>query len=398
MMKLTLHIGTEKTGTTSLQVWLAENRSALRERGVVYPTSLGQFAHRDLAIYAMNADNPDDGFRQRNLSSPDAHRAFRASLRDDFAREYDANAGASHWLISSEHLHSRLPTVESVERVRQFFADRFEAIEILVHLRPQIDVAVSLASTAARVGLRIGPRWFSERAPTDPYFNYDDLVRRWEDVFGDGAVTLIPFKRRPHLADLLIDRLNIEVTAMTPMKRMNEALDWRAIALINAIVANNANADIASLFPGDWPNRERLQIGLDTAKRFQDVFDSSNAALIARRRDLAADDLTPDWAHYDASQNLSQLETADLFGEQLGYLATRLTSELALERCARQLAECELALARGATEDARAQALGARGLIGSFPETDATSGRLEQLRRRLAGLLQQTEKPSDIPT
>jgi hypothetical protein len=54
-MKLILHIGTHKTGTTSLQAWLANNREALAANGVSYPHATvahGSGHHRlkDLAL------------------------------------------------------------------------------------------------------------------------------------------------------------------------------------------------------------------------------------------------------------------------------------------------------------------------------------------------------------
>lgn len=43
MKTFTLHIGTEKTGTTTLQSFLSKNRDALSKQGIIYPKSPGIF-------------------------------------------------------------------------------------------------------------------------------------------------------------------------------------------------------------------------------------------------------------------------------------------------------------------------------------------------------------------
>ena len=48
-MRIILHIGVYKTGTTAVQSFLARNRSALAEQGVLYPESFTRFdAHHPL--------------------------------------------------------------------------------------------------------------------------------------------------------------------------------------------------------------------------------------------------------------------------------------------------------------------------------------------------------------
>ena len=50
-----LLIGTEKTGTTTLQHFLAANREALTRRRFVYPAFCGAINHTGLAAYALDA-------------------------------------------------------------------------------------------------------------------------------------------------------------------------------------------------------------------------------------------------------------------------------------------------------------------------------------------------------
>lgn len=61
-MDLIIHIGTEKTGTTSIQNGLHANRDALTQAGIYLPVSLGGHNPRQLATYAMKDGRPDDVF------------------------------------------------------------------------------------------------------------------------------------------------------------------------------------------------------------------------------------------------------------------------------------------------------------------------------------------------
>ena len=49
-MRLILHAGTHKTGTTSIQKVLADNRDWLRERGLIYPDGGSVFGGRSRTI------------------------------------------------------------------------------------------------------------------------------------------------------------------------------------------------------------------------------------------------------------------------------------------------------------------------------------------------------------
>ena len=53
-----LHIGTEKTGTTTLQVMLAGKRPALADLGYRYASAPGDISHTALAAYAAPENMP----------------------------------------------------------------------------------------------------------------------------------------------------------------------------------------------------------------------------------------------------------------------------------------------------------------------------------------------------
>ena len=54
--RLLLHIGSQKTGTTSIQQFLARNRSILSERGFYVPDYVGGANHRHAVFLAENSN------------------------------------------------------------------------------------------------------------------------------------------------------------------------------------------------------------------------------------------------------------------------------------------------------------------------------------------------------
>ena len=187
-----LLIGTEKTGTTTLQHFLAANREVLAARGFLYPSFCGSPNHTGLAAYAL------DPARRDPLRAPfGAHgeadvAPMRARLQA--AAEAELKGGATA-IFCSEHCHSRLTTLAEVETLRDFLRGFFDEIRIGVYLRRQDQVALSLYSTRLKSGeaeRQILPRADGD----DPFFNYDRSLALWEEAFGREAMHVRLFDRR----------------------------------------------------------------------------------------------------------------------------------------------------------------------------------------------------------
>jgi hypothetical protein len=191
MPSCVLHIGTEKTGSTSLQQCLAANRAALSRAGFIYPQGLGEPSHRKLAVYAMDDDRIDDGRRQYDATSPEAIAALRMEVEEHFSRmrrNFESVGSSSTVIFSSEHCHSRLVRSIEVERLRDLLYRLCDRVQVIVYLRPQHDLAISLYSTALRVGYAGRPVLPSLESPS-AYFDYAAMLDRWASCFGRANVT-----------------------------------------------------------------------------------------------------------------------------------------------------------------------------------------------------------------
>lgn len=184
-MKCLLHIGTEKTGTTLLQHWLAENRAALGAQRVYLPTSLGKWDHRRFTAFFQT--KPDDWTRRKGFKTPADKARFFDGFPERFAAEVKEAATAHDLcIITSEHLHSRLESIEEISNVKTYLDTIFDDITVLCYVRDQADMAVSLYSTALKTGHSAPLDQFLTRTvkPDAPYYDLRSFADRWTSVFG----------------------------------------------------------------------------------------------------------------------------------------------------------------------------------------------------------------------
>ncbi len=392
-MKLFLHIGTEKTGSTSFQRWGRINRQALAAHGVCYSQSLGPENHRKLYLWALPPDQEDDGYAHSGLNAPAARQVFRRTLPGQFAKEVAQarDKGAHSFVISNEHCHSRLTDEAALLRMRDFLAEHFDDIEILCSLRPQIDVAVSLASTWAR-GFPVTRAFFDTVVPQNVYYNYLALYERWVRVFGAKRITLLPYHRDPDMSRYLLGRLGLPETGLVVPPRQNEALDVRVMALANAIHAAKDKQGKVMLnnMISKLSCTERLQPGLDRAREVQAQFAQSNAALAQISPDLTAEDLEPDWARYNKPPNLYLLDQPCVFPDHLVEILGQYQQQSTLAQARELAATAERALARSNPEAARDFLAQARKQLAALHVSD--QDQLAQVEARFAEITAQLDR------
>lgn len=193
-MRLTIHIGTEKTGTTTIQRFLYLNRAALAERGILVPVSPGKVNQRKLPVIAYNANRADEFIRQEQLMNPADRSAAVARWWEEFCKEVGQFTG-DRVLVSSEHFQSRLRTPEEVVRLRDLLRSMFDDIDVVLYLREPMKCAVSLFSTAVRSGadMREVPQ------PDNEYFhnimNHRQTIETWSSIFGANKLRIRLFEK-----------------------------------------------------------------------------------------------------------------------------------------------------------------------------------------------------------
>ena len=179
-----LHIGTEKTGSTTLQRFLAENRARLAEAGYFYPAAFGLPNQIGLAVYAGAPDRLGPLMFSAGVRRAEDLPEFRKSVERKF-REEVAGAGDCRFLVlSNEHLHSRLRTEREIGALRDMLAQFCRRIEVVVYLRRQDLVAASLASTLYKAGRTAEWKLPPTRGRPPYYYDYAAVIRNYAGVFG----------------------------------------------------------------------------------------------------------------------------------------------------------------------------------------------------------------------
>jgi len=183
--KAILHIGAEKTGTTSIQSALAGRREHLNARGFHYPTFAGDENHFRLASYAQDDGVFDDLRIFDGVRNADDLARFRDTLEHAAEEELSRHAGRV-LIFSNEHCQSRLPAVADVKRLREFLERFAEKVEICLYLRRQDRLAVSRYSTIVKHGA--GGDILEQEDIPESYWDFDALLDRWARVFGREAI------------------------------------------------------------------------------------------------------------------------------------------------------------------------------------------------------------------
>lgn len=274
-MKLVAHIGTPKTGTTSIQAFLDSNRDKLIESGYYYLRSMGNRTHEAFPRCCFSDDHiNDDYFWKRRIYTREELIAHRNLKLEDLENELSSIPDGVHTVVTScEHFYSRLKSVEEIENFRKISDKYFSDIRIIVYLREQSDVAVSLYSTNLKASG--GTKSLTEfvqancRADND-YFNYFNTLEKWASVFGREKISVRLFDRNEFVNGNLLEdvvahalpdatnRLNVEFDSL------NESLDH-----IGQVLARCVNSNFPKFVQGVGLNQFNQSLINVVAERFK---------------------------------------------------------------------------------------------------------------------------------
>jgi hypothetical protein len=229
-----LHIGTEKTGSTSIRNYLALNRAALLSQGFLYPKTPGATNHHGLTAFALDDARIEGARRALGVGEPESVSRFRAEFVDSLEKE-TAASGASTVIFSNELLSSRLRSPAELARIKALCDGIARETKIVVYLRNQADFLVSRYTNIVWEG---GTKEFRFQGPP-ALADYSRLLGRWAEAFGRENI----FARRFEPADfpggdLLADfagATGLDHARLRPVARFNESLDAESLAFLRTM-------------------------------------------------------------------------------------------------------------------------------------------------------------------
>lgn len=371
-MKLILHLGTEKTGSSSLQRWLSLNSGELIARGIWYSSSLGRQDNRWIAVYAQEFDPADDGFSRAGIDSRQDHEEFCRRIETEFAREVEAakSKGCYAFVVSSEHLHSRIVSRDMVGRLKALVDKHFDDVEIICYLRPQSQLLQSRISVGVR-NFTLGPHELKTFLDDTRYYDYLGHFERWKFHFEN--IRFLPFRRRPDVVTDLSDYLDIDRTGLTLPLRVNENLDYRCgLMAFNLKMARDPALpfDLYKIGVDKIMCEKPIKISRGLAEEIQEKYRKCNVELAKKCALVEIDDLEGDLdafpIHGTAEKMFDLWEGRDVMAQAILHL----NCEVKLERLRAVLATCEVDLLRGRIPAAREKVSRARADISSIMEAE----------------------------
>ena len=288
-MKAILHIGTEKTGTTTLQSFLYLNRERLLKNGYLYTLSAGKQNNRRLCVCAYDQERRDEETARLSLNNPTALSDFRDSLVERLKDEIHAYS-ANVVIFSSEHFHSRLVKESEIRRLKSILSSLgLGEIQVVVYLRNPVELATSCYSSYVRNG---GTR-ASPPSPDNPYFrnicDHQATLEKWSNIFGKESISPRVFEKRELIdgsivADFIhhihLPPLNYEIPkstnrSTTPLglevlRRLNKEID-----ILRSPSSKKIRKQIIHHVENSFSNGKYV-MPLSLQKEYSSFFDASN--------------------------------------------------------------------------------------------------------------------------
>lgn len=258
---LYLHIGFNKTGSTSIQRDLAANAEQLAARGVLYPANPKE-AHvqrrQHVPLAAALADVPVHWMsRQKRATLDQAPAAFRAAVQASSAEKI---------ILSSEGFGELSVTPKAAARVAEALSD-FD-VRVIAYIRRQDSYFLSTYQEGVKGG-RTQPFDF-DSYPQNKWMHFGRRLAPWRKAFGPGRVIVRPFEPsfwpgRELFRDFLAAaQIPSDGLVMAPPK--NESLDFRAVELLRRLNAAHMHQDSSWYREHRHPLRLQLMKVLESRK------------------------------------------------------------------------------------------------------------------------------------
>jgi hypothetical protein len=234
---LVLHIGTGKTGTSSIQSFLHANRDRLADLGFLYPRTPGKARHARISLSVLPEEAVErapawhrQGFTSHPEFSAEVHSSLRAEL---------AEAGLPRAILSDEALFGAKPV--ALERLRQLTDDIARSVRLVVYLRRQDDHVASRYQQVVKVG---ETRRLVERVQAlnlRGFYDYRAKLARWQQTMEPTTLVVRRFERDSFVEGSLhqdfLDAAGVDARAddLKPVTLLNESLDAESVELLRIL-------------------------------------------------------------------------------------------------------------------------------------------------------------------
>jgi hypothetical protein len=276
---LVLHIGTGKTGTTSIQTFLHANRDRLADLGFLYPSTPGKTRHARISLSLLPEEAVERApawHRQGFTSHPEFREEVHRNLRAELAR-----AGLPSAILSDEALFGGKAV--ALERLGELADDIARSVRVVVYLRRQDDHVASRYQQVVKVG---ETRRLVERVDAldlSGFYDYRAKLGRWQKAMDSASIVVRRFERDSFAGGSLhqdfLDAAGVDARAadLTQVTQLNESLDAEAVELLR--ILNLFRVEHQGARAGQIDNRALIQ-------RIRSVMEADPGPTLALPREM----------------------------------------------------------------------------------------------------------------
>jgi hypothetical protein len=183
-----IHIGTMKTGSTSIQNVFNKRRDEMLPQGAYYPRTPGLSAHQ-LLTYVAARPRPATRLPEEGIWNGMDPEERLVQFRGEFAREMEALPDhVDRVIFSDERLSFMLRDVAEITPLREILQPYFSRFRVIAYLRKQDSYLASRYSELLRVGSIGEPDHIRNIPEVIVAYDYSRLLGNWAAVFGQESI------------------------------------------------------------------------------------------------------------------------------------------------------------------------------------------------------------------
>lgn len=261
-LDLVLHIGAGKTGTSSIQYFLNQNRARLADLGHLYPQAPGRTRHTQLGLFTKPdhalASIPSWRRQRERFASPEA---FRRAFRRRLFKEIN-ESGLSHVLLSDEGLYGS--SNEAMRRLCAFVDQVAGSLRLVVYLRRQDDHLLSRYQQEVKVRETRRLTDWVQRLDLSRAYDYHARLRTWERLLEPESFVVRRYEHESFVDESLfqdfLDAAGIDTRAdeLEPVEPVNMSLDAEAVEFLRILNVYRVRGEGAALLEDNRTLAPRL--------------------------------------------------------------------------------------------------------------------------------------------
>ncbi|MEY2672323.1 MAG: hypothetical protein RLZZ508_200 [Actinomycetota bacterium] len=238
MRRLILHIGKSKTGTSTFQQSVDLNKHLLAANGINIPSFLKDPNHSQLAL--AFSQNPGVIARGMGIETEEN----RLDLQKHLGEQFTQYITDGTWLMTSEHIATRLRTGEEIKAMLNFLRNYFDQIDVIAVVRRPDD----LAASAYAESIKAGRTWkfdvsYANKARRS--YSHSLFAATWRSQLPSNTTfTLRPYlpqRANNDLIDFVLKLAGVNPhlrNSFAPVETLNESMSVEAVQFLRLVNPN----------------------------------------------------------------------------------------------------------------------------------------------------------------